>query len=71
MSSFGRGFRSPTDDSFPEAVSANQEDRSMPRYLIKRTFPKGLHIPSNAEGAQAVANVVRNNAARGVTWVHS
>jgi hypothetical protein len=23
----------------------------MPRYLVERTFPDGLHIPTNAEGA--------------------
>jgi len=43
----------------------------MPRYLIKRSFPDGLSIPSNAAGADACATVVHNNAARGVTWLHS
>ena len=43
----------------------------MPRYLIERSFPDGLSIPMNAEGRQAVAGVVANNAAQGVTWVHS
>jgi len=43
----------------------------MSRYLVKRTFPNGLRLPSNAEGAEGAAKVVRNNAARGVTWIHS
>ena len=25
----------------------------MSRYLVERTFPDGLHIPTNAAGAQA------------------
>jgi hypothetical protein len=43
----------------------------MPRYLIERTFPDGLSLPSNAQGAQAAAGVVETNAKDGVTWVHS
>ena len=43
----------------------------MPRFLVERTFPQGLHIPSNAGGAVACLNVVGNNATKGVTWVHS
>ena len=43
----------------------------MPRYLIERTFPDGLNIPANADGATACLNVVRNNLEDGVTWVHS
>jgi predicted amidohydrolase YtcJ len=43
----------------------------MPRYMVERTFPDGLHIPSNAEGAAAMRSVVERNAAEGVTWVHS
>ena len=43
----------------------------MPRYLIERTFPDGLSIPMNDDGRKAVAGVVANNAAEGVTWVHS
>ena len=43
----------------------------MPRYMVERTFPEGLHIPSNAGGAAACLNVVKNNATEGVTWVHS
>mgnify|MGYP005806149823 CR=1 FL=1 len=43
----------------------------MPRYLVERGFPDGLSIPLNADGRKAVAGVAANNAARGVTWLHS
>lgn len=43
----------------------------MPRYLVERTFPDGLAIPMNDEGAQVCLTVVGNNAVEGVTWVHS
>jgi len=43
----------------------------MARYLVERTFPDGLHIPINRQGAQTVAGVVGHNAEQGVTWVHS
>ena len=43
----------------------------MPRYMVERTFPDGLHIPANAEGAGALGGVVERNASEGVTWVHS
>jgi hypothetical protein len=43
----------------------------MPRFMVERTFPDGLHIPTNDTGAAACLNVVGNNAGNGVTWVHS
>ncbi len=43
----------------------------MPRFLVERTFPDTLSIPLTADGAAACANVVANNAAAGVTWLHS
>ena len=43
----------------------------MPRYLVERTFPDGLAIPMNDQGAQVCLTVVGNNALGGVTWVHS
>lgn len=43
----------------------------MPRYLIERTFPDGLDIPVNEQGARAVRSVITNNAEDDVTWVHS
>ena len=43
----------------------------MPRYLVERTFPDGLSIPQNAQGAKVCSTVVSENAHEGVTWVHS
>lgn len=43
----------------------------MPRYLVERTFPDGLEIPMNDDGAETCLLVVGNNAEDGVTWVHS
>jgi hypothetical protein len=43
----------------------------MPRYLIERTFPDGLVIPTNKEGSVACCGVVDNNSQEQVTWIHS
>jgi len=43
----------------------------MPRYLVERTFPDGLLIPMNDDGAATCRTVVENNAEELVTWVHS
>jgi hypothetical protein len=43
----------------------------MARYLIERTFPDGLQLPTNAQGAEAAKGVVANNTRDGVTWIHS
>lgn len=43
----------------------------MPRYLVQRTFPEGLRIPINDEGAAVCGDVVGRNAEERVTWVHS
>lgn len=43
----------------------------MPRYMVERTFPDGLNIPVNNEGAGACIGVVARNAEGGVTWVQS
>ena len=43
----------------------------MPRYLVERTFPAGLVLPANAEGARACAALIGANSHGGVTWVHS
>jgi hypothetical protein len=43
----------------------------MPRYVVERTFPTGLAIPVDDDGAAACAKVVATNADAGVTWVHS
>ena len=43
----------------------------MPRYLIERTFPDGLVIPVDEDGAKSCLRVVDRNADLGVTWLHS
>ena len=43
----------------------------MPRYLVEREFPDGLSIPNDAAGIAMCRTVVENNAADGVTWIHS
>lgn len=43
----------------------------MPRYLVERTFPDALAIPTTEQGAGGCQDVVRRNADEGVTWVHS
>ena len=43
----------------------------MPRYLVERTFPDGLAIPMTDQGADICLNVVGNNTAENVTWMHS
>lgn len=43
----------------------------MPRYLVERSFPEGLGLPANDQGAQTCAVVVGNNITEGVTWIHS
>jgi hypothetical protein len=43
----------------------------MPRYLVERTFPEGLGITPDEDGAGACLSVVQNNADAGVTWLHS
>jgi hypothetical protein len=43
----------------------------MPRYLVRRHFPEGLHIPLDPQGAKTCESVVGTNADHGVTWLHS
>jgi Protein of unknown function (DUF4242) len=43
----------------------------MPRYVVERTFPEGLNIPVDAQGAANCLAIVERNADDGVTWVHS
>jgi Nickel responsive protein SCO4226-like len=43
----------------------------MPRYMVERTFPAGLQVPAEEEGAQACLAVMNRNAVDSVTWVHS
>jgi hypothetical protein len=39
--------------------------------MVERTFPDGLEIPSNEQGAKTCLGVVENNAEEHVTWVTS
>jgi hypothetical protein len=48
-----------------------ERKKIMPRYLVERTFPEGLAIPVDPQGAQTCLTVVGNNAVEGVTWMHS
>jgi hypothetical protein len=43
----------------------------MQRYMVERSFPDGLNISVNHEGAAASRMIVFNNAEEGVTWIHS
>ena len=43
----------------------------MPRYLVERSFPQGLAIPIDDQGAKACQVMVDTNATQGVTWLHS
>lgn len=43
----------------------------MPRYMVERSFPDGLNVPVNADGAEGLCNIVNTNSEQGVTWVHS
>ena len=43
----------------------------MPRYIVERSFPNGLSIPVNKDGAGACGGVVARNAENGVTWIQS
>jgi hypothetical protein len=39
--------------------------------MVERTFPDGLHIPTDPKGTEVCLTVVGRNATKGVTWVHS
>jgi len=43
----------------------------MPRFMVERTFPDGLVIPINDEGAKVCDLVVNTNDTDHVTWLHS
>ncbi len=39
----------------------------MNRYVVERTFPKGLNLPVNEKGCQIVQGVISNNSDNHVT----
>ena len=43
----------------------------MPRYMVERTFPEGLEIPTTGDGLKACLGVVDSNASVDVSWVRS
>lgn len=43
----------------------------MPRYLVERTFPDGLRLSIDDEGAEACRLIVLTNGEDDVTWIHS
>ncbi|HEY7207342.1 MAG TPA: DUF4242 domain-containing protein [Gaiellaceae bacterium] len=43
----------------------------MPRYVVERTFPGGLSVPDDADGAALCLEVVERNNDDWVTWIHS
>ena len=43
----------------------------MPRFLVQRSFPDGLVIPTNEQGTNVCLRVVANNAEERVTWITS
>ena len=43
----------------------------MPRYMVQRTFPAGLHVSLVDGGAELCRGVVERNAEEGVTWISS
>lgn len=43
----------------------------MARYMVERTFSKGLDIPVTDEGVAVCLGVACRNAEVGVTWLHS
>jgi hypothetical protein len=43
----------------------------MPRYLVERSFPDGLHLPVDADGARACLAMMECNNQERVSWLQS
>lgn len=43
----------------------------MNRYVVERSFDRGLDVPATSQGADACAAIIATNAAEGVTWIVS
>ncbi len=43
----------------------------MKRFLVERTFPRGLFVPIGREGRTTCDSIVAVNSALAVTWIHS
>jgi hypothetical protein len=48
-----------------------QEKIHMPRFIVQRTFPHGLNVIPNENGAKSMQAIIGRNAEKRVTWVHS
>jgi hypothetical protein len=46
---------------------SHQGEVEMPRYLVERTFPDHLEMPTNAEGTNACRVIIANNSEDQVT----
>jgi Nickel responsive protein SCO4226-like len=55
---------------FQQLKQEKKED-PMGRYLVERSFPEGLKLSVNDEGASLCRMIALNNAEDGVTWIHS
>ena len=47
------------------------KETPMPRYIVERTFPEKLDLPTNEVGDRLCREIVATSAEEGVTWVHS
>jgi hypothetical protein len=54
-----------------EASVAEERRGEVPRYVVERTFPNGIPIAAEGEGAALCLAVVERNADEDVIWVHS
>jgi hypothetical protein len=54
-----------------QARKAQRGNLKMPRYVVERSFPDGLNIPVNNDGARICGAVASRNAEGQVTWVQS
>lgn len=43
----------------------------MARYMVERSFPNGLELPTTDDGLKVCLGVVENNVAEQVTWLRS
>jgi hypothetical protein len=58
--------------SSPAAKGGHDTRRcTVPRFVVQRTFPEGLSIPTTEDGASTCLAVIENNAEEAVTWVTS
>jgi hypothetical protein len=54
-----------------KSAERKEETSQMPRYVVESSFPDGLNIPINNDGARICGGVASRNAVGQVTWVQS